>query len=443
MRIDLTDNNNKQVNAGIFHRTDISALFPLADKTIAQLCQANENLLVFPYSLSEADDKVGNSPIMSILNTDDSDKVRIATGNVMGFIGVGNLQVKIKSRFDSGRNDYLLHYMLQKVLSVNLFDLNHNNEREDVFDFVMFMFPHFLRNAMRQGIYREYQNFKHNDANVKGSVDFGRHITRNVPFVGNVAYSTRDYTFDNDMTELIRHTIEFMQSKRYGQAVLNIDRETIENVEAIVEHTPSYCKNERSAVISKNLRHKCHPYYTEYQPLRSLCLQILRREEIRYGETDNEIYGILFDGAWLWEEYVNTLLCHKGFIHPENKKQRGRIDLFEDHTGPRYPDFYKEGIVLDAKYKRLNNYEHVSKVDRNDIHQLIAYVANLKAAKGGFVAPLFKKQSEVPNSKLKNLPSSLFIFGIEVCQSANSYSDFCQQMKENEQEFLRTVECEY
>lgn len=116
---------------------------------------------------------------MSILNTDDPDKVRISTGNVMGFIGVGNLQIKIKSRFDKGRDDFLLHYMLQKVLSFNLFDLSHNNEQEDVFDFIMFMFPYFLKAAMRQGVYREYQNFRHNDANLKGTIDVGRHIARN------------------------------------------------------------------------------------------------------------------------------------------------------------------------------------------------------------------------------------------------------------------------
>ena len=51
----------------------------------------------------------------------------------MGFIGVGDLQIKIKSRFDEGRDDHLLHYMLQKVFSFNLFDLHHNNEKEDVF----------------------------------------------------------------------------------------------------------------------------------------------------------------------------------------------------------------------------------------------------------------------------------------------------------------------
>ena len=439
MRINLTDNNIGQVKAGIFLRKDVSALFPIADKTIAQLCHENENLLVFPFSIEDSDDKVGEASVMTILNTSDSEKVRITTGNVMGFIGVGNLQIKIKSRFDEGRDDYLLHYMLQKVFSFNLFDLNHNNEKEDVFDFIMFMFPHLLRNAMRQGIYREYQNFKHNDSKLKGTIDWGRHIAQNIPFAGNVAYSTREYTYDNDMTELIRHTIEFMKSKRYGQSVLGLDHETIDNVKSIISLTPSYNKNERSAIIGKNLRHKSHPYYTEYQPLQCLCLQILRMEEVKYGETDEEICGILFDGAWLWEEYLNTILQKEGFKHPENKKHKGGIYLFEDHSGIRYPDFYKDDIVLDAKYKKLESYEKVSNVKRNDIHQLITYITILKASKGVFIAPLSERQQKIPKSRLKDSSAALYILGIEICKMSTSYADFCETMKAQEAFFVDTL----
>ena len=376
---------------------------------------------------------------MNILNTDDPDKVRISTGNVMGFIGVGNLQIKIKSRFDTGRDDFLLHYMLQKVLSFNLFDLSHNNEQEDVFDFIMFMFPYFLKSALRQGVYREYQNYRHNDANLKGTIDIGRHIARNIPFVGNIAYSTREYSHDNNMTELIRHTIEFMKTKKYGQSVLNIDKETVENVNTIIEHTPLYSKNDRSSIMSKNLRMKIHPYYTEYRPLQTLCMQILRMEEVKYGESDDEICGILFDGAWLWEEYVNTILSDIGFIHPENKLHKGGIYLFDDHSGVRYPDFYKDNFVLDAKYKRLGSYDKVSKVDRDDVHQVIAYINALHATRGGFVAPLEKKQAKVPTSRLKDSTSTLSIFGIEISKTASSYADFCEKMKGMEKAFVESL----
>ena len=438
MRINLTD-NAVQNNASIFNRKDVAALFPIADKTIAELCRENENLLIFPFSIETSDDRIGDASVMSILNTADPDVVAITTNNVMGFIGVGNLQVKIKSRFDLGRDDFLLHYMLQKVLSFNLFDLSHNNEQEDVFDFIMFMFPYFLKSALRQGVYREYQNYRHNDANLRGSIDIGRHIARNVPFVGNVAYSTREYSHDNDMTELIRHTIEFMKTKRYGQSVLNIDSETVENVNTIVEHTPLYNKFERSAVVSRNLRMKSHPYYTEYHPLQTLCLQILRMEEVKYGESDDEICGILFDGAWLWEEYVNTILRPIGFTHPENRLGRGRIYLFDDYSGVRYPDFYNDVMVLDAKYKRLGSYDKVAKVDRDDINQVITYMTTLHLSKGGFIAPLENHQTEVPSSKLRGKSATLSIFGIEISRTAKSYTDFCHEMQQLETTFIKSL----
>lgn len=439
MRINLTDNNIRQPDAVTFQRKDVAALFPIADKTIAELCKENENLLIFPYSIETSCDKICDSSVMSILNTGDPDKVQITTGNVMGFIGIDNLQIKIKSRFDKGRDDFFLHYMLQKVLSFNLFDLKHNDEQEDLFDFIMFMFPYLLKAAMNQGIYREYKNFKHNDSNIKGTIDIGRHIARNFPFVGNIAYATREYSHDNNMSELIRHTIEFMKTKRYGQLVLNIDRETIENVKIIIAHTPSYNKNERSSVISKNLRARVHPYYTEYRPLQTLCLQILRMEEVKYGESSDEICGILFDGAWLWEEYVNTILSNHGFKHPENKLHKGGIYLFDDHSGIRYPDFYKDDMVLDAKYKRLGSYDKVSKLDRNDVHQVMAYMTTLKVNRGGFVAPLEQKQSKVPTSHLKGSAATLSIFGIEICKSATSYAEFCEKMGEMEAEFVDSL----
>jgi len=446
MKINLTDNNiNRKDN--VYSRDAVASLFPFADRSIAQLCRENENLLIYPHCIEDFDDKIANSSVMSIQNTSAPDKVRLITKNIMGFIGVGDLQIKIKSRFDEGRDDFFLHYMLQRVMSFNLFDLSHNNEMEDVFDFLMFMLPYFLKVALRQGVYREYKHFEHNDANIKGTIDVSRHIALNVPFAGNVAYNTREHSHDNSMTQLIRHTIEFMKTKRYGNAVLNIDRDVVENVHCIVEHTPSYNKSERGSVISKNLRYKSHPYYTAYIPLQMLCLQILRMEEVKYGESEEEICGILFDGSWLWEEYVNLLLQPLHFLHPQNRLKKGAIYLFEDRnemgrivrSGERYPDFYKEGIVLDAKYKRFENYERVSELDRNDIHQVITYMANLKATHGAFVAPLEHGPTIPPISQLKDSVSKLAILGIEIAKEAHSYAEFCQAMKLSEDAFVSSI----
>ncbi len=454
-RIELEDNTRSVDKAKEFGREEVADLFPIAGKTLSDLCCENENLLLFPDCLNSAKDKIGDEKICELQNTTCPDKVRIVTGNIMGFVGTGGLQVKIRSRFDTGRKDFLLHYMLQKVLSFNIFDLNHTHEDEDVFDFLMLLFPQFLSSALRQGVYREYKSYRHNDANVRGPIDITRHIARNMPFAGNVAYTTRSFSYDNDMTQLVRHTIELMQTKRLGRAVLSANKETMDNVSTIIGHTVSYNRQRRSSIISKNLRAKVHPFYTAYRPLQALCLQILRREEAKYGNSEHEISGILFDGAWLWEEYVNTLLAPKGFHHTENKLRKGHISLFADGTGWFYPDFYKPGVapdksdfVLDAKYKRLGSYEKVADVGREDLFQLITYIKRLSAPKGGFIAPLTEKigpltekKITVPTSKLAGDNSeTLSIFGIEISKEQGDYRKFCDEMAETERDFIGSIQ---
>ena len=184
---------------------------------------------------------------------------------------------------------------------------------------------------------------------------------------------------------------------------------------------------------------KIHPYYTEYRPLQTLCLQILRMEEVKYGENDEEICGILFDGAWLWEEYVNTILCELGFTHPQNKLGKGRIYIFGDHSGASYPDFYNDVMVLDAKYKRLGGYEKVAQVGNADIYQVVTYMTTLHVDKGGFIAPLETPQLNVPTSPLKDKLATLSIFGIEISKTASSYAEFCDQMQEKENTFVKSL----
>ncbi|MEX1474644.1 guanosine 5'-monophosphate oxidoreductase, partial [Enterococcus sp. C84] len=81
------------------------------------------------------------------------------------------------------------------------------------YDLLVFLFPYYLNEAMRKGIYKEYVKREYNNANIKGAVDVAKHIRSNVPFVGKVAYRTREFSYNNHLTQLIRHTIEKIQNE--------------------------------------------------------------------------------------------------------------------------------------------------------------------------------------------------------------------------------------
>ena len=72
--------------------SEIKDLIPLANKSIKTLCEENENILVFPTSIMDSTDRIGDSSIFD-LYLKDSEYVNIKTNNVLGFIGRKNTTV--------------------------------------------------------------------------------------------------------------------------------------------------------------------------------------------------------------------------------------------------------------------------------------------------------------------------------------------------------------
>jgi 5-methylcytosine-specific restriction endonuclease McrBC regulatory subunit McrC len=398
--------------------------------------------LVFPRDLGYYGDDLGEGQIISF--HDDC----ISTGNIMGFVGVNNTQVDIVSRFaKTDGEDYFLHYMLQRVFAINLFDIKHTLSRQPIFDFLLYLFPFFLKKALRQGLYKKYRRFEYNDSNIRGPIDINRHIRENIPFRGTVAYSTREHTYDNEVTELIRHTIEYIKTHPMGNGVLNCDQGTKNAVITMTQATPTYNTKDRNRIINLNLRPVTHPYYSEYTALQKICLQILRHEALKYGQEKDKIYGVLFDGAWLWEEYLNTIFTNARLeiTHAKNKTGENGIPIYNG-SKRYYPDFYRrndcveKSFVLDAKYKRLgfevkadgqeDEKTNTIAIGREDLFQMITYMHVLPARNCALLYPIEPYESNtsaiVPSSprQLHGDGGEIIGIGIPIVNEAE-FSKYC------------------
>ena len=429
----ITDNHYK------IAREDFVAEFPnlsqaLLDRTLDNLSR-EDNIFIFPNDLMNSPDLDKDQKILETVNP------KIKTGNVIGFLGCGQERLTISSRFSDESNDHFLHYLLHKVLHINLTSLDVALSREErLYQLLMYLFPKYLQAAIRKGLYKEYHRFSHNDSNVKGVIDVRNHLKKNLPFTGNIAYTTREFTYDNPLMQLVRHTIEYIKNqKSIGQGVLDNLSTSRENVAEIVRVTPSYKLADRAKIIrvnqSKPIR---HAYFHEYRKLQELCLMILNQEKHGLGYQDQKIHGILFDVAWLWEEYVHTLLP-EDFIHPRNKDKTDGISVFSSQERKVYPDFYQEElkIVLDAKYKKLELTE--KGINREDLFQLISYSYILKAEKAGLVFPSKDKIVDNEIGKLAGYGALLKKWSIQIPQESSSYSEFCEMLENSEEIFKRNI----
>jgi 5-methylcytosine-specific restriction endonuclease McrBC regulatory subunit McrC len=434
-----TDNNGGKPLADIGGTgTDSCDLSAIANKSLFDLQKDNLHLLVFPQKLGTHHDDIGKLRICSL--HDD----KLTTYNLMGFVGRNDMRLTISSRFTQNasdrKQDYFLHYMLAKVLSLNIVDLDTTKDTEGIEDFLPYLFPGYLKKALAQGIFKEYRRNEYNDANVRGAIHVSRHIRLNIPFIGKAAYNMREHSYDNTMTELIRHTIEHLKTSPMASGIFTAAHA---DVQKIITCTPSYRQYDRRKIISANLKSVRHPYYTDYLPLQRLCLQILGHEKTSFGANKDKIHGLLFDGAWLWEEYLNSIL-KKDFSHPHNKTRKDGVCLFQDRDKKEcqeiYPDFISRDrdkkIIADAKYKHIERKN--KEYGREDYYQIITYMYRFQAKNGFLLFP----HAETPfceQYSIIDTEGRLTKLGLAIPQ-AGDYKSFSQKMSVHEKEFMAKIE---
>lgn len=335
------------------------------------------------------------------------DSFRLETGNLMGVLRFRDrksgtsVQVEVLSRFDKRENNFFLNYLLSKVYDFALGAESVSAQRSSLLEILLdIVFVRRLGEASRAGLLRHYREFRNNDWNFKGSLDLARHIRENIPLMHGIAYRKREIDLDVPVNRMIlkaaltvnrRHPGFFEGNRDAADALRQLRMGVTEehDLRRVLSHRD--CREPVS-----------HPFFREvWEPLRQIAKMILEDEQwtlFPEETTDDEVSGIVFDGSWLWEEYIATVLKPAGFRHcvrgGTGDDEKG-LKMFEKGSARFYPDFYKDDtdvskrIVLDAKYKRAN-----PNGARNDVHQVLCYLLLTGAKLGGLVFPPVDEKCE-------------------------------------------------
>ena len=409
----------------------------LTNKSLSTLDQ--ERFIIFPPLLKDSDDSDDLDEGNCIFRTFNG---KTMTCNIVGFLSDGNNEIHIHSRFfETEDEDYYLDYMLQKVLHYNV-TVNEiaSSEETTYYDLLVYLFPYYLEEAMRKGLYKEYASHSYNDSNVRGQMDINRHFKENVPFVGKVAYNTREFSFDNKINQLIRHTIEKIEITK--PFLLEESSVVQKNVKMIKEITPSYSHYELEKVLYENINNTIkHGFFEEYTQLQTLCLKILTDERISYGASSQKVHGILIDIAWLWEEYLN-LMIKEHFYHPQNKLGAMAHYYFQNGNGKIYPDFIGRDVtnrvIADAKYKPEKN------IKSSDYSQILSYMFRFDSKLAYFLHPTKEESQKIfylmEGVSMEQTPQKRNDIRVEKIgmkiPRATSYTEFVELMEESEKSFL-------
>ncbi|EKF48490.1 5-methylcytosine restriction system component-like protein [Thermosipho africanus H17ap60334] len=410
------------------------------------------------------DSSYGNKIISRIMD------INLDTGEIStkGYIGVlrglielegekYDVTVEIGSRFDTGEKQLFLRYLLSYIYDINLYEqLNPNaDEYDSIWKWLtVIAFKYRLEKALNNGLLKKYKMFENNDDKVKGIIDIGKHIKYNVPFSGKIAYNKKELTYDNEIMHLILHTYDFLNKKFPDKMskFINKNSKAYETICLIREVSPNYKNENIQSLISKCYMRINHPYYHNYEPLRKICLLILKNKGISFfGGKSSDIVGVIVNISKLWERFLYKIILKEIKEVKVDFQNEIRLELrINNENKEKYTlraDFViqKEEFkyVLDAKYKiGWEEFILKSKIKHvlDDYRQITNYVYLLNAKWGGVIFPYKEIKQDLSGYQISfNNEKNFYLFGLRIPKDEDDSKRWLGKIKDNINSLTREI----
>lgn len=428
----------------------LTTLALLGKRNLAELL-ADGHVLFCPEVATSLLPQDSADPIFALEPLEDN-RWCVRTSNLVGFLECNGLTISIGSRFDSeDGSSFFLPYLIARTLHIPPLELDW--EQVSAYDLLPLLFPAALTRALGSGLFKQYQRVSTNGSCFKSSLAVAAHLKHNLTsgLVSGRASGRKvtsvssQLSADNAVTQLIRHTIELIRSKPALVPLLAVNASVVSAVRQIELATPSFRASALVSVVKANRAPCSSP---AYRPLQQLCLKLLMAFDpsLSLSQDSDQVYGVLFDISYLWEEYLAMLLEPVGFEHPRNKAGVGALYLDRDQSFLAYPDFYRlssdstlaeprADLVLDAKFKRYDTYAPA----RDDIVQMLTYLHVLKAPRALLLCPTQRTDPLESHYEFCGLGGTVDVAFLPIPAQAESFADFCAQMAQAEAELLASL----
>lgn len=302
------------------------------------------------------------------------------------------INLRIESRFDAANNaDEIKSYFAATLLSYgNIKDINVADvicDDNNLFDcLLVVLYAQNLLKANYKGPYRTYRQFESNDNRIRGAIDIARYIKLDIgQDNGRIACKYRENTVNNYLNILILKTYEYIKIKYPGITKRIIDNNPmLKGLLDMFRYEVDYQSVSLKTAISKNQKPISHPYYSEYELVRKVCLQLMRGEgKSIFESSEKTVNGFLYYLPDLWEEYLHSVFteafigtdikvneqAEQGYVRRketnistyDSQNKLLKNNLYNEYLCVARPDFVlskvidneeKTQLILDAKMKK-------------------------------------------------------------------------------------------
>jgi 5-methylcytosine-specific restriction enzyme subunit McrC len=312
----------------------------------------------------------------------------------VGAIRVGNLTIEVLPKSDkpTGSESTEEKENWQKALikilhKVHGFEVHATSQANlkiqpnAVFDLYFEMFVKEVECLIHQGLVKKYRKEEGNQNALKGSLQFGQHIQKNLTHQERFYVRYTTYDRNNCYNRVLLKTLKVLQNINTSPAL----KSRISGLILNFPELPEIAVNE--AFFEKLIINRKTEGYRKALQISKLIL-LNYHPDLSKGR--NDVLALMFDMNKLWEQYILVCLRRagtragikvygqsvKGFWQPEDGYRKTiRPDVVLEKDGSR--------VVLDTKWKRPER----GKPDDGDLKQLFTYNLFWKASHSFLLYP--------------------------------------------------------
>jgi 5-methylcytosine-specific restriction enzyme subunit McrC len=306
----------------------------------------------------------------------------------VGVLQVGQTTIEILPKADKSGNAESWRKMLIGMLRASgVFNIqapsssNLHVRSNSILDLYFELYIKELEYLVHQGLVKKYRKTESNQNSLKGSLQFSKHIQKNL--VHKERFFVKYTTYDKDHT---LHQVLFKALKLLK--VINTNEALHSRIGSLLLHFHEVSDIKISAALFDKLQfdRKTASYKTSIDIAKLILLNY--HPDIKRGR--NDVLALMFDMNALWEQFVFTSL-RKHKVEDSTVIAQHSRNFWKPESGARSsmkPDIVinkdkANCIVLDTKWKNLNGYNP----SPEDLRQMYVYKNYYKAQKVALIYP--------------------------------------------------------